>query len=159
MVNAIQTQVEQSVRQLQESLVRQGFREDAEAVEALFARRIIWDQMASNLSAYVGTFLQKSNVPTDIHDGASALQRLLQPYAVSEHDKLFYEPARRLGKEIEADGFLGWSNIIEEEIKRGFGSGEIFDGLRHQFDKFLNETAEVPPQLQRKIRRFVSELS
>lgn len=159
MVNAIQTQVEKSVHQLHESLVRHGFREDAEAVNAIFARRIIWDQMAANLSAYIGSFLQKSNVPSNIHNDASALQRILRPYSLFEHDKLCYEPARRLGQEIEAAGFPGWSNVIEEEIKRGFGSGEIFDGLRHQLNKFLNETAEVPLQLQRTIRRFVSELS
>jgi hypothetical protein len=158
MVNDIQIVVEKQFTNLIRSLAEDGLREDASALEAIYAKRFIWGQMALRVSNYLDQMLQRQELPQQTKSDALKLRELLKPFCTFPHEKLIYIPARQLGTEIEHAGFPGWKEIIDEEISRGFSAGEIFDGLRYHLNRFLNETSGVPPPLQREVRRFVSKL-
>lgn len=157
-MNAIDLEVEKLVYQLQAILRAHRRGDEAETLKAIFEKRFIWDQMALKVHAYLGTLLQDTDLPAAAFDVASMLRRFLQPYCISEHQRLVYEPARQLGQEIEHAGFPGWHQIVIEEIAKGATAGEIFANLAYQFNKFMNETPNIPRELLRKIRQFVSRL-
>ena len=114
--------------------------------------------MALRLRDYLGTLVLQNGLAEDTKCVALNLQDALKRVTVSPHDELIYTPARQLGAEIEKAGFSGWERLIADEIEGCFTSGEVFEGLRFQFNKFLKKKPHAPEDLQDKIRRFLSRL-
>jgi len=157
-VSDIAVEVERQVEKLGAFLTRDGLNGEASTIRVLHERRLFWDQMAIRVSEYLATLLLRDGLAKDTKRVALDLQDALKPFTGSRYDDLIYTPARQLGADIEKAGFSGWERLIADEIACSFTAGEIFDVLRFKLNTFLNETPNVPAELQQKIRQFVSRL-
>lgn len=158
-MSKIDIEVENRVDKLARLLERDGLIDEPRRLNELHSRRLIWDQMALRVSEYLDMLLEKNDLIGDTRNEAIELRNVLKPFTHSIYEERIYTPARQLGVEIEKAGFPGWEQIIAEEIAASFTGGEIFDALRYKLNAFLNTAPNVPGELQRKVRRFLSHLS
>ena len=75
-----------------------------------------------------------------------------------EKAALRYGPVKTLAKEIGALGARQWQLAVEDLLRSGSSSTEIFMGLRWQLDELLKSQLPIPDELRRRAGEMLTTL-